>query len=254
MAEKNRLRCGPMMYVLVFDRDEWMVRMMTSLLTRRGYTVETADHRQRAETLLKTTTPDLLVADVHLEAFELSLDWIANLAEERRLPVLLLGEATSPDRKLQALRVPHSDYLDKPFRFDEFDLRVERLLLKKPQAAVEQSSGLLGKLADLSLTSLLLLVENERKTGVLTIRRVGETGRFFCGNGKLLSVERIVAGERPERSLEAMYALLSWPDGEFAFSAQHVPQHEDEGLPITQLLLGHSQRLDEETHKRNLAV
>ncbi len=246
--------------ILVLDSDPWTVKMMESLLQQRGHQVSVATTIEEAGRKLAISVPDLLIADAQLEPD--GLDWLDRLRGSisgATLPVLLLADCAPPALRMDALRVPHSDFLDKPFRFDEFDLRVERLLPHvKPQAepAPSRTHGLHGTIGDLSLASILLLIETEQKSGVLTVQRPGEVGRFFCAHGRLLSAERTVTGQRPERSLDAAFALLGWPDGDFEFVSSPPPpiDADDEGLCITQLVLLLAKRQDEQTRQQSIAV
>lgn len=246
-------------HILVVDNDLWTVKMVSSLLSRRGHRVVVAHSASEAESQLALCLPDLVIADAHIESEGLA--WLLRLRAERgqrRLPVLLLADDAPPALRMDALRLPHSDFLDKPFRFDEFDLRVERLL----QSSVEKLSGeevsrpqgLRGTLGDLSLASILLLLEAEQKSGVLTVRRPGEVGRLWCAAGRLMSAELSVTGLRPERSLDAVSMLLSWPSGEFEFVAGPEQRGDDEGLPMTQLVLLLAQRQDESARRDAVAV
>ncbi len=218
-----------------------------------------AHSASEAESQLALCVPDLVIADAHMEAEGLA--WLTRLRVEagrRRLPVLILADNAPPSLRMDALRLPYSDFLDKPFRFDEFDLRVERLLQRPAEInsgeELPRPQGLRGTLGDLSLASILLLIESEQKSGVLTVRRPGEIGRLWCAAGRLMSAELSVTGQRPERSLDAVFMLLSWSSAEFEFVAGSEQRGDDEGLPITQLVLLLAQRQDESARRDAVAV
>ena len=69
-----------------------------------------------------------------------------------------------------------------------------------------------------------------------------------------MSAELSVTGLRPERSLDAVSMLLSWPSGEFEFVAGPEQRGDDEGLPMTQLVLMLAQRQDESARRDAVAV
>lgn len=246
--------------ILVLDGDPWMSKMMASMLQRRGHQVTIVTTIEEAGRQVALVAPDLLIADAQLDPTGLGwIDRLRHQLEGRPLPVLLLADGAPPSLRMDALRVPVSDFLDKPFRFDEFDLRVERLLPHdKPQTEQPPSraQGLHGMLGELSLTSILLLIETEQKSGVLTVQRPGEVGRLWCANGRLMSAERILTGQRPERSLDAVFALLDWQQGDFEFVSSPPPpaDADDEGLCITQLVLLLAKRQDEQTRHESIAV
>lgn len=253
------MRSMSVLQILVVDNDPWTIQMVTSLLSQRGHQVQVAHAPAEAESLLAQRVPDLVVADAKLD--EAGLDWLLSLRDlvpSKRLPVLLLAEDAPPALRLAALRLVDSDFLDKPFRFDEFDLRVERLLRSPATSGMPvsgvASKGLRGTLGELSLASILLLLEAEKKSGVLMVERPGEVGRLWCGAGKLLSAELVVTGQRPERSLDAVFALLAWSSGDFAFESGPDPDSEEEGLSMTQLVIQLAQRQDEHERKAAVAV
>lgn len=256
---ERKMRSMSVLQILVVDNDPWTVQMVSSLLSQRGHQVQVAHAPAEATAMVSVRLPDLVVADAKLD--EAGLGWLLSLREsvpERRLPVLLLAEEAPPALRLEALRLADSDFLDKPFRFDEFDLRVERLL-RRPGLPVSPGPadgprGLRGTLGELSLASILLLLESERKSGVLTVERAGEVGRLWCGAGKLLSAELSVIGQRPERSLDAVFSLLCWSSGDFSFESGPEPEGEDEGLSMTQLVIQLAQRQDERAAKEAVAV
>ena len=227
----KKLPCAPMstVKVLVIDRDEWSQKLMASLLSRRGYAVDLAKDPASARNL--GGFPHLLIADVRVDAAGLA--WISAWTDERSLPILFVGESPPPELKLDALRVFHADYLDKPFRFEEFDLRVDRLL-RLP--GVSNVGVFRGKLSESGPSSLLLLFEAEARTGVLRIERGSETCRVLIERGRLVSIERTQLGGRPEHSLAVVAELLGWSEGSFEFSACQPTCESDEGLPITPLL------------------
>src|ERR1051325_5271835 len=51
-------------HVLVADDDAWILRMVTTVLEKRGYTIETATDGEDALQRALARTPDLLITDV----------------------------------------------------------------------------------------------------------------------------------------------------------------------------------------------
>src|SRR5690606_16678719 len=106
------------------------------------------------------------------------------------------------------------DYLAKPFRFEELDLRVERVIrrtLMLRQAVHEQVAGapkpppappppdasgvlhhLLGSLQHIGLSALLTMIEMERKSGLLVLwndpdpARASQVGRLWVRGGRVV--------------------------------------------------------------------
>src|SRR5262249_49939531 len=146
--------------------------------------------------------------------------------------------------RIRGFRLGADDYLAKPFRFEELDMRVDRALKKTEQvqakidevtsapitvAQAGKPAAIHGTLEQLGLSSLLVMIEMERKSGILRLSRRAVTGRIFVREGRVISAR--LEGERaPKEALsgaEAVYHLLTWSEGAFDFSAVEV-EMEDE--------------------------
>ncbi|MEM7411036.1 MAG: DUF4388 domain-containing protein [Myxococcota bacterium] len=101
---------------------------------------------------------------------------------------------------------------------------------RKPEpvaAPVEETPGVEGKLNQVSLAELIELFQVNRKTGIVELRKGGgrraETGRVFLRGGNVVEARTgAVSGEK------ALYRLLSWRRGSFAFREEG----HDEGVGI----------------------
>src|ERR1700759_175214 len=81
---------------------------------------------------------------------------------------------SAEDAGTRGFRLGADDYVTKPFRFEELDLRVAKTLRRTAQAMQDtrdqiNTSGLRGDLSQVGLSSLLVLIEMERKTGLLQL-------------------------------------------------------------------------------------
>ncbi len=116
--------------ILVADDDAWILRMVTTVLKKRGYEVDTAlDGAQAYERALENP-PDLLITDVMMPNLD---GWtlVRRMREHPKLstiPVIFLTALSSDDDRIHGFRLGADDYLPKPFRFEELDLRVARSL------------------------------------------------------------------------------------------------------------------------------
>ncbi|WP_428265770.1 response regulator [Haliangium sp.] len=116
--------------ILVADDDAWILRMVTTVLKKRGYEVDTAPDGEQAYERALSNPPDLLISDVmmpHLDGWAL----VKRMREHPTLcniPVIFLTALGSDDDRIRGFRLGADDYLAKPFRFEELDLRVARTL------------------------------------------------------------------------------------------------------------------------------
>jgi CheY-like chemotaxis protein len=239
--------------ILLVDDDPWILRMVSTVLEKRGYTIETATDGQDGLRRAQATPPDLIITDVMMPRMD-GWSFIRNLRAQTRfafVPVIFLTALSSDDDRIRGFRLGADDYLPKPFRFEELDLRVANTLKKhheleqqrRPGPSHDQSAGIHGALEQLGLSSLLLMLEMERKSGVLVLRRDQATGRVFVREGRVVRARLDGAGTH--EGPEAVYQLLTWPSGRFDFSAIEVDMEDEVKTSTTHLLMEGARLLDE---------
>src|SRR5262245_1540241 len=126
-------------HVLVADDDAWILRMVSTVLEKRGYSVETATDGEDALQRALARTPDLLITDVmmpRLDGWALVRRLRAH-TQLAMLPVIFLTALSSEDDRIRGFRLGADDYLTKPFRFEELDLRVTKTLRRSQTAMAE---------------------------------------------------------------------------------------------------------------------
>src|SRR5262245_20029628 len=205
--------------VLIADDDTWILRMVSTVLEKRGYVVETATDGEEAYTRAVKNPPDLLITDVMMPRMD---GWALVRALRARpemglLPVIFLTALSSDDDRIRGFRLGADDYVPKPFRFEELDLRVARILRRTHgmvQDAKDQlgNPGLKGDLGQIGLSALLTLIELERKTGMLSLRGPGATAaQVLVREGRVVHAR---LEDTPEPvDVECVYQLLQWSGG-----------------------------------------
>src|SRR4029450_5886548 len=78
-------------------------------------------------------------------------------------------------------------------------------------------SILRGELQNVGLPTLLTIVDMERRSGLLLVQRERARGGLFVRGGRVVRarIEGTRRGEGPTTGAEAVYQLLTWPDGQF---------------------------------------
>src|SRR5437762_1048355 len=212
-------------HVLVADDDVWILRMVATVLEKRGYSVETAFDGEDALQRALARTPDLLITDVMMPRMD-GWSLVRRLRSHEGLallPVIFLTALSSEDDRIRGFRLGADDYVTKPFRFEELDLRVAKTLRRTAQTMQDTreqlaGSGLRGDLAQVGLSSLLVLIEMERKTGLLQLHAPnGPNAQLLVREGKVVHA-RLDEQEEPVDA-ECVYYLLTWGAGEFEFVA-----------------------------------
>lgn len=259
--------------ILLVDDDPWIVRMVTAVLSKRGHRVHTASDGEEGLQKARQLHPDLIISDVlmpKLDGWTL-LSMLRSDKELGQTPVLMLTALSADEDRMRAGRLGAVDLLPKPFRFEELDLRVASALRKRggaqtgkpqlepqpsklppPAAAPEEShaaapgqSGIHGSLDQLSLGSLLAMIEMERKSGILQLQRGPLQGRLMCRRGQLLSAELSEGNAPRKRGIEVIFQLLDWTWGHFDFTACEVYGSDEINTQITHLLMEGARRMDE---------
>ena len=252
--------------ILIVDDDPWILRMVSTLLEKRGYAITTASDGEEALVRAEEMRPDLLVTDVMMPKMD---GWELVRALRARphlalIPVLFLTALNGEEDRMRGFRLGADDFLPKPFRFEELDQRVSNALKKRqatqakaaevaqapiaPAHAPARASGIHGTLEQLGLSSLLVMVEMERKSGILRLERQGVTGRVFVREGRVIAA-RLDGDRAPEKSrkgAETVYHLLTWGDGRFEFSAVEVEMEDEVNSSTTHLLMEGARLIDEQ--------
>src|ERR1043165_1074475 len=110
-------------HVLVADDDAWILRMVVTVLEKRGYSVETAVDGEDAMARAQVRPPDLLITDVMMPKMD---GWalvraLRSRPELATLPVIFLTALSSDDDRIRGFRLGADDYVNKTFRFRGLD-------------------------------------------------------------------------------------------------------------------------------------
>ncbi len=249
---------APSTRILVVDDDAWILRMVTTVLEKRGYEILVA--RDGEEGLARATAekPDLVITDVMMPKVDgwTLVKTLRSRPDFAFVPVIFLTALGADEDRIRGFRLGADDYLPKPFRFEELDLRVANALKRRIQVedatraqvkapAPKEGPGIHGTLDQLGLSSLLTILEMERKSGVLVLARPsgGDTARIFLRGGRVVRAR--IDGRPVPKNQEAVYHFLSWPDGRFEFTALEVDMEDEVRQSTTALLMEGARRLDE---------
>lgn len=232
--------------VLLVDDDAWTFQIVKSVLARRGHVVHQASSIEAAQSRLHLLLPDVVLCEpaafpaTALAVFLRSLrgsDASTQPAGSRPQAVILLSALPPDDERLRLL--PAEGYLQKPFRFAELDAALEQALQRRRGLSGERRggagtaalSGVHGSLDQLSLASLLTMIEMERKSGILLLRRGSQSARLYCRDGRLVAARLFAATTLS--GIDVVYKLLTWTDGHFDFTS--MPVRVPSELPARQV-------------------
>jgi DNA-binding response OmpR family regulator len=249
--------------VLIIEADEWVAALLKKFLADAGFSVDLATGAKEGFDKVRALSPDCILCDVNLP--DIDGFWVARRVRTEptavsTTPFLFLTEADDLESRLQGLHVGADLYLTKPFRNEEVVAQVAALIemakrLRKQREEFSsdgppshRGSAFRGDIAQMSLSSVLSLLELERRTGRLKVAREdGRRGEIELSDGKFVgaSVDGIKGA-----ATELLRELLRWKRGTFAFK----PDPKRKTAPgftrrsLTELLLEAS-RLEDESRR-----
>ena len=169
----------PCARVLVVEDDADINQIVTTRLTKAGYTCTQAFSGSEAKLLLGAGDPlpfDLVICDLMLPG--LPGEELVTLIREhdRRLPVIVTSARTATSDKIDLLTLGADDYLTKPFDLDELVARIAVQLRHAEQTAGSSHSAGATTRAD-----------------KLTFRAwsLDPVARTFTANGQVIPLTRI---------------------------------------------------------------
>ncbi|HEX7022955.1 MAG TPA: response regulator, partial [Trueperaceae bacterium] len=118
--------------ILVVDDEEVNLLLLERILQKAGYNnlVSTSDPRE-VLTLFRQVEPDLVLTDLHMPKFD-GMAVIDQLQGEipgsSFLPIVMLTADMSPEAESRALSLGAKDFINKPFKATQIQLRVRNLL------------------------------------------------------------------------------------------------------------------------------
>ena len=118
--------------IAVIDDDEGIRRMVEATLAEEGYSLLLLGSAAAAAEALRTTVPDLIFLDIHMEQrdigwYLLSLLWLQPVLST--VPVIVSsGDRDAIARLRREVPAPHCELLDKPFDVQDLIDAVRRLI------------------------------------------------------------------------------------------------------------------------------
>lgn len=233
--------------ILIADGHAARAQRVGKACAARGFATAFARHGAEALEAALADVPDVVIAPVDLA-----------LIDAQRLAEILRANPRTQDVRFLFLgRAPAAkamgafdEALPPSADADEVAMRVEAMLAQRARVdAVEREAAadheVQGKLSQIPLTDLLQLFHMNRRTGILELVRqepdgAEERGATWLRDGNLLqaAVGR-VEGEK------ALFRMLAWRDGSFAFTPNRVSSAPRILTPTRALLLEGMRQLDE---------
>lgn len=151
--------------ILVVDDEPTLVKLISQILTHRGYEVLTAGDGQEALRLLFANKPDLVLLDVKMPKMD-GWQTCSRIRELSDVPIIMLtGKQKSEEDIVRGLDYGADDYLIKPVGSRELVARVQAMLrrteLPAPQDT-ERTISYSDSFLTVDVAERKVLVDGER--------------------------------------------------------------------------------------------
>ena len=248
--------------VLIIEHDEWEATLLTKFLSEAGYEVHVTGSARTGFEKTREVEPDCILCNVNLP--DVDGYWVARRvrAEPTRVattPFLFLIEADDTESRLEGLNVGADLYLNKPFRNEEVVAQVGALIEMANRLRQQRESftsegpesevggaAIQGDLAQMSIVTVLTLLELERRTGHLKIRDdASRTAIFELCEG---AFARAMLDEEPLDVTALLRQVVCWKKGNFSFRGGKIQALQGELKKIGGLLL-EAMRLEDEAKR-----
>jgi two-component system, OmpR family, response regulator len=247
--------------VLIIENDLSTSSLLAQLLGDAGFEVHSAGLAREGFDKAQELLPDCILCGVELP--DVDGLWVARRVrtEPSRLaitPFLFLTDSEEPEIRLQGFNVGADAYMTKPLRREEVVAQVSALIDMAARLREQRDSfaaivptalevpALRGDVAQMSVATVLTVLEMERRSGVLKVR--SEQNRqvdIHVIEGGLVATVLDGKGTEP---VAALRDTLSWKAGRFWFRPSDVVATPAERHSIGALLL-EVMRLDDEEQR-----
>jgi two-component system, OmpR family, response regulator len=247
--------------ILIIEQDEWESTLLGKFLAEAGYEVHLATEARAGFDMVRALQPDCILCDVSLP--DIDGFWVARRVRTESshvatTPFLFLTNAEDTESRLQGLNVGADIYLTRPFRDEEVVAQVGALidmanrLRKQHQRFTSEgpSSGpgaaFAGDIAQMSVATVLTLLELERRSGHLKVR--SDTGKIAVLELQHGSLAGAALDDQPAEPTPVLRETLRWKTGSFTFRSAEGSTEVGPRQAIGGLLI-EAMRLEDEARR-----
>ena len=146
--------------ILIVDDDFAIKESVEEYLKLLAYEVRSADNAIQAIEILKTFRPDVVLTDIMMQGMD-GLELTRVIKQEYDVDVMVMTGYSADYSYEEAIKAGASDFIFKPFRFEELDLRIKRVL--REAAFKKERAKLLQEMEKLAITDALTGLYNSRQ-------------------------------------------------------------------------------------------
>jgi hypothetical protein len=157
------------------------------------------------------------------------------------IPLVCCSAGNDPAARMTLWELGVKDIIRLPILKEEMKLRMERFFRAISNSEVEERTvGMQGKLDDYNLIDIVQTIEQNKKTGVLTMYHGRDEGRIWFRDGEIYD-----AKFRTVENINAILKLMTWMEGDFTMSFSKESYERRIMVDNQQILLDSIQYLDE---------
>jgi len=117
--------------ILVIDDNEWIRDTLRQLLELSGYQVDVADNGEVGLNKIKSQPYDVILSDIQMPRID-GIELLKQIkAYDATLPVVMITGFPTVDTAIQAMRQGASDFITKPFRYEQVNMTVDKLVRER---------------------------------------------------------------------------------------------------------------------------
>lgn len=175
------------MRILVIEDEEILLNDLCKGLKIKGYAVDQAEDGKKGYQMVIDEEYDLIILDLNLPEMD-GLELLSKLRKEKnQIKVLILSANHQLETKLSGFELGASDYLTKPFHFEELEARI-RILLNRQ--FIQQTTKL--KYHELCMDTLKRTVTVKGQDVHLTAKELAILEYFLLHEGSLITQQDII--------------------------------------------------------------
>ncbi|MDY6938865.1 MAG: response regulator [Cyanobacteriota bacterium] len=151
--------------ILIVDDTLDNIRFLSKMLLKRGYNARKAISGKMAIMAVQTVLPDLILLDINMPEMN-GYEVCQKLKEDpktRSIPIIFLSALNDVNDKVKAFQMGGSDYISKPFQFEEVLARIEnQLTIQSLQSQLKTKNTTLERTLEDLQSAQIQIVQKEK--------------------------------------------------------------------------------------------
>jgi len=229
--------------ILLIDSDHESRKALEGELRRKGYTVISIHETKDAIMAAIGLKPDLIISKARMpviDGLELSRIMRQNYLTSN-IPFLFIHEDAS---KMTGKKDKMDEEILMPFTIEDITEKIDRVLkisAERKDLLSRRPRRISGQLGVMTLADIIQILDMNRKSCVITLKKEKLTGRVYLRNGRIIDAE---VGKL--QSEDALLELLRWKEADFIVETDiDLPFEERIKKDTATLLIESFTRIDE---------